>query len=176
MSDSQLQSQASKPKNLVSHYTDVFKGLGLIKSDATIHIDKTIPPVIDPPGKIPYAIQVHAEIKRMLQLGVIVKQMEPTEWVNSITIVRKPSKIRICLDPTKLNRAIRRSPFPTTTIEEIIAKTSNAQHFLVLDAQTGYWQIKLDYQSSLLCTFNTTRGYHLKSRPWVIFSVRRCNA
>ena len=60
----------------------------------------------------------------MVKLGVIVQQIEPTPWVNSITMVKKPDKIGICLDPTKLNKAILRGQYPTKTIEQVIAKTS----------------------------------------------------
>ena len=65
----------------------------------------------------------------MIRLGVIVEETEPTPWVSSITIVQKPNKAHICLDHTKLNKAILKSPYPTHTIEEIIAKTSNAKYF-----------------------------------------------
>jgi hypothetical protein len=44
----------------------------------------------------------------MVNLGVIAKQDEPTDWVSSMVVVRKPGKLRICLDPKDLNRAIKR--------------------------------------------------------------------
>ena len=156
-------------KGLVRSYLDVFTGLGLIKTNTKIHVNPNITPSVDPPRRIPYAIRekVQAELQRMIKLGVIVEQHEPTEWVNSITIVQKPNKLRICLDPTKLNRAIHRCHFPTKTIEEVIASTSGAQYFTVLDAQSGYWQIQLDEQSSRLCTFNTPWGrYRYKRLPF----------
>ena len=95
-------------KQLVNKYKHVFKGLGCIKSNAVIHIDSNISPVIDPPRRIPHAIQeaVRNELDKMMEMGVIVKQDSPTPWVNSITIVKKPNKLRICLDPTKLNCSI----------------------------------------------------------------------
>ena len=55
----------------------------------------------------------------------------------------KPNKIRISLDPTKLNKAIQCGAYPTRTIEEVVAGTVNAKFFSVLDAQSGYWQIEL---------------------------------
>lgn len=77
------------------------------------------------------------------------KQDEPTEWVNSITVVRKPNKIKP--NPTKLNRAILRSAHHTRTIEEVLL--ANTDH--MLDANSGYWRIRLDEYSSKLCIFNT---------------------
>ena len=152
--------------NLVNTYADVFKGLGTIMVNAHIHVDKTVTPVVDPPRRIPHAIEkkVKEELEKMIKLGVIAEQVEPTPWVSSITIVKKPNKIRICLDPTKLNKAIKRGQHATKTIEEVIAKTSGARYFSVIDANKGYWQIKLDIESSKLTTFNTPWGRYRYTR------------
>ena len=114
---------------------DETQGLGTIKSDAKIYTDPNVTPSIDPPRRIPHAIEkdVQAELEHMIKLGVIVHQYE-ADWVSSITIVKKPNKILVCLDPTKLNRAILRGPYPIKTVEEVIAKTSGAKYFSVLDA------------------------------------------
>ena len=153
-------------EKMVKEYIDVFTGLGCIKTNTIIHVNNEIEPVIDPPRRIPYAIQdqVKKEITRMLDIGVIVRQEQPTEWVNSITIVQKPNKIRVCLDPTKLNKAIKRGPFPTKTIEEVAAKVAGATVFSVLDANSGYWQVELSEASSKLTTFNTPWGRYRYTR------------
>ena len=153
-------------EQLVSEYQDVFTGLGLIKANANIYINNKIEPCIDPPRRIPYAIQnqVKQELDRMLKLGVIVQQNSPTPWVNSITIVKKADKVRVCLDPTKLNKAIRRGPHQTKTIDEVIARTAKSKYFSVIDAKTGYWQIELNAPSSHLCTFNTPWGRYRYTR------------
>ena len=44
------------------------------------------------------------------------------------------------------------------TIEEVVAGMPQAKVFSVLDATSGYWQVKLDETSSKLCTFNTPYG------------------
>ena len=94
----------------------------------------------------------------MEQTGVIVRQTEPTDWVNSMVAVVKPNKIRICIDPRDLNKAIQRDHLPMMTIEEVVAGMPQAKVFSVLDATSGYWQVKLDETSSKLCTFNTPYG------------------
>lgn len=45
----------------------------------------------------------------MEQMGVITRQVEPTDWVNSMVTVVKLKKIRICMDPQDLNEAIKKS-------------------------------------------------------------------
>ena len=137
---------------------DIFTGLGCIKRKCHIHTDSKVEPVIDPPRRIPNAIrnQVQAKIDNMEEQGVIVKQHDPTPWMNSITIVRKPGKVRVCLDPNKLKKAILRSLYPVKTFEETVAEMPDAKVFSTLDA--GYWQMQLDEESSKLCTFNTPWG------------------
>ena len=152
-------------------YDDVFRGLACIQSGAHLHVDPNVTPSVDPPRRIPHAVreQVKAELDRMESLDVICKQVEPTPRVTSMTIVRKPNKIRVCIDPTKLNKAIRRRPHPTRTIEEVAASLSQSTVFSCLDANSGYWQIALDDDSSKLCTFNSQWGrYRFKRLPFGI--------
>ncbi len=44
-------------------------------------------------------------------------------------------------------------------IEEVTTKLSNTKFFMKLDARSGYWQIILDQESSMLTTFNTLFGH-----------------
>ena len=92
--------------------------------------------------------------------------------VNSMFAVVKPNKIRICIDPRDLNEAIRMEYFSMTTIEEIVADMPQAKVFSVLDDTSGYWQVKLDEESSKLCTFNTPFGrYRFTRLPFGIKSA-----
>ena len=90
---SMLRQPADEP---VSKYCDPFKGLGTIKVKAEIHTDPiNVTPVIDPPCRILSAIDLDVKLDCIIKLAVIVKQDEPTLWVSSITILRKPGKIRV---------------------------------------------------------------------------------
>ena len=95
----------------------------------------------------------------MVEEGILTPVNEPTDWVSSMVTVIKPNKLRICIDPKDLNRAIKRSHYPMPTIEEVAIKLSKAKVFTVLDAKSGFWQIKLDEESSMLTTFNTLFGH-----------------
>lgn len=73
----------------------------------TIGVDKPVTPVVHPPRKIPIAIKdkVKTELDRKTEMGVIVKQEELSERVNSMVTVIKPNgKIRTCIDPRDLNK------------------------------------------------------------------------
>ena len=45
-----------------------------------------------------------------------------------------------------------------STFEEIVTRMPNAKVFSVLDASSGFWQVKLDPFSAKLCAFNTPFG------------------
>ena len=99
-------------------YKDLFDGLGCIDGEYSIEVNPEVPPVVHPPRRIPEPLieDVNKELKAMLENDVIFKVDEPTDFVNSIVPVRKPDKsIRICIDPTDLNRAIKRHHHPLPT-------------------------------------------------------------
>ena len=95
----------------------------------------------------------------MENIGVIKKVTEPARWVSSMIPVSKSNgEIRVCLDPRELNQAIQRQHYPMPSIEDVTARMPNAKVFSKFDATSGYWQLKLTDESSLLTTFNTPFG------------------
>ena len=178
-----LTSDKPGPQNLeqstvFEKYQDIFEGLGCIPGEYNIEIDPSVTPVVHPCRKIPF--KQHESLKneliRMEQMNVIAKVNEPTEWVSSIVLASKSNgKIRVCLDPKDLNRAVKRHHYKLPTRDEIMAQFSNARVFSKLDASQGFWQMKLSKESSYLTTFNTPFGryrytrlpYGIKSAPEV---------
>ena len=58
------------------------------------------------------------------------------------------------------------------TIEEVVQNMPDANVFTKLGATSGYWQLKLDEESSKLCTFNTPFGrYRFQRLPFGIVSA-----
>ena len=171
-----IDSIGSKTEDMLDDYKDVFTGLGCI-SDATHHIkiDQDHQAVVHPPRRVPVTLRskVKTELKCMEQLNVIERVHEPTDWVNSMVTVIKPNgKLRICIDPRDLYKAIKREYYPMRTIEEIITRMPNAKVFSVLDAKSGFWQVKLDHESAKLCTFNTPFGrYMFKRLPFGLYII-----
>ena len=72
-------------------------------------------------------------------MGVIVPVKTPTDWVSLLVVVEKQKggKLRVCLDPHDLNRAIKREYHPLPTLEDITAKLWKAKFFTKLDARLG---------------------------------------
>ena len=95
----------------------------------------------------------------MERQGIIARVTQPTDWVNSMIIREKENGwLRICLDPKDLNKAIKREYHPIPTLEEITPKLTGANLFSKLDARNGYWNVRLDEESSYLTTFSTPCG------------------
>ena len=90
---------------------------------------------------------------------LIRKVDEHTDWVSSLAYTTKrDGSLRICLDPQKLNNALRRCSHKIPTLEELNPMFTNAKIFTKLDAKAGYWAVNLDESSQLLTTFRTPFG------------------
>ena len=88
-----------------------------------------------------------------------MEQVEPTPWVSSVTFPRKPNgDVRICLDPSNLNKAIIREHHKPMTVEEIANELAGATVYTKTDALKAFLQIHLMHEASLLTTFNSHRG------------------
>ena len=118
-------------------------------------------PQLPLPRRVPEALRepLKNELVSLVEQGILAKVTEPTDWVNSLVCVTKSTgALRLCLDPKDLNRAIKRPHYLTPTLEDILPKLNGAICFSILDARSGYWNIKLAQESSLLATFNLPFG------------------
>ena len=100
-----LKSTQAQVDELLKGYDKQFTGLGCLPGEQTIVIDPSYTPVVHPPRRVPLALkeQIKEKLQRMENIGVVVKQKEPTDWVNSMVTVIKPEKIRVCIDPRDLS-------------------------------------------------------------------------
>lgn len=143
----------STKEELIKQHASVFHGLGEFSGEHHIHIDPTVTPVIHGCRKIPLAVinRLRVTLDDLLKADVIEPVSEPTTWVNSLVVTEKKDKkkLRVCLDPTDLNKAILRQHDSIPTADEVLCKLAGQMIFTVLDEKDGYWQVKLDKESSL---------------------------
>ena len=133
----------------------MFEGLGTIEGEFAIVLKKDAKPyALATPRRIslPLKGQVEEELKGMEALGVICKVNVPTEYAKG------NNKVRICVDLTKLNRSVCHEQHILPSVEQTLAQLKGAKIFSKLDANSGFWQIKLSPQSALLMTFITPAG------------------
>lgn len=168
-------SSTKQNMGILNEFPDVFVGIGCLPGTYKIELNDEVQPVVHAPRKLPVALkdQVKNKLDEMQKDGIIEKVEGPTDWVNSMTVVKKPNgDLRICLDPRDLNRAIKREHFKLPTLEEITTNLSGAKYFSTLDAKQGFWHVKLHNSSTDLCTFNTIFGrYKFLRMPYGISSA-----
>ena len=52
---------------------------------------------------------------------MIKKEEEPTDWVSSLVVTEKPNgKLRVCIDPQHLNKALKRSHYRIGTLYRMV--------------------------------------------------------
>ena len=147
---------------LLNEYKDVFEGIGTLPGGPYhIQLKSDCKPVQHPPRQVAVSLKpaYQTELKRLLALGVIAEVKEHTEWINSVVPVKKSDgTLCLCLDPKDLNKAIHRNQWYSRTIDDILPKLGDSSCFTLLDAASGFWHVLLDYESSILTTFNTPWG------------------
>ena len=170
---------------IVKEFADVFNGVGKLPVEHDIRLlsgDRRVDPVICAASRVPFKLEerVFRKLDQMVADRIITPVTEPTEWVSRMMIVGKPDgDVRICLDPSELNKAIQRQHFTVPTVDQLFAKICKARFFCSLDAASGFYQIPLTTASSYLCTMATPRGryrflrlpFGLKSAPEVYLQV-----
>ena len=109
------------------------------------------------------------KLDEMESQGVIVKVTEPTEWCSGIVVQPKKNPadendIRVCVDHRPLNKAVKRERFILPTFDDISTKMKGCKVFSRIDLKSGYHQLPLDEESSLLTTFITPFGRYRYTR------------
>ncbi|KAJ8885043.1 hypothetical protein PR048_011239 [Dryococelus australis] len=134
----------------IAKYEDLFSGIGSLPSQVNLTLDPGKEPLIEPQRKGIGWIRLIEVVSKIA-----------IWWASSIIVIEKPSgKLRICLDPLYLNKAIIRPRFPMPDFEDVKSKLIKAKFFTCLDATSTFWAMPLDHESFLACTFNTPFCYY----------------
>ena len=93
---------------------------------------------------------------------------ETSEWCNGFVLVPKANgKVRLCLDLVQLNQVLIRPVHRGPTLNNILPRLNNIQYMLIINASSGYHNLKLDKQSSYLTTVSCLFGrYQYKHLPF----------
>ncbi|XP_038060249.1 uncharacterized protein K02A2.6-like [Patiria miniata] len=159
---------------ILQEYKDIFTGLCKLPGHYHIELDEMVKPVQNTRRRVPIPIreELKAKLQSLEQEKIIRKVEEPTSWISSMVVVKKPNKLRICLDPQNLNKGIKRNHYPIPTIEKVAPRLAKAKVFSVVDAKDGFLQVVLDEESSYLTTFWTPHGrYRWLRMPFGISSA-----
>ena len=130
-----------KKEHIMARFPDVFQGVGKFPGEPyKIQLNSKVSPKQTPCRPVPIHLKqaFKAEIDKMLKAGVLKPVHEATPWINSFVLVKGNDqhgqpKLRICLDPTNLNKAIVREPYHFKTPEDIAHLLADATVLTVLD-------------------------------------------
>ena len=165
-------------ENIVSHpkVKVLFSGVGRFKRDPVhITLRGNYEPVQKAARRVPIAVEAKfkAELDSMVAQGILSPYLAETgsrnlstfrnapEWLNSFVIVRKPNgDIRVCLDPTDLNKAIVRPVCNSHTIDDVVHLLRDAKYFAVFDGTKGFFHVPLDEESKRLTAMLTPFGIY----------------
>ena len=148
-------------RDLHTLYPNSFDRIGDMYGEYDIKTDPSKPSVQHGRCKVPieHKAEIKKELNEMVHRGIIVKQTELTPWVNSLTYPKKPNgKLRICLDPKDLNKAIIQERHKAPTLEEITHVLTGVTKFSKVDGNKAFFRMHLTKRASLLTTFNMHLG------------------
>jgi hypothetical protein len=146
---------------ILDTYHEVFEGIGCLPGEYKIELDEEVTPRQCHNRKIALSMKkdLKTKLETLEQKGIVAKVDHPTPWISNIVPVRKPNgTIRVCIDPTNLNKVIKRNHFYMPTLDDVLPELDGAKVFSLCDAKDGFLQVKLDEASSDLTTFWTPFG------------------
>lgn len=118
------------------------------------------PPIRDTTCRIPARLvpELKQEVEEMLATGII--EPSRSEWCSPVVLVPKKddSKLRFCVNFSKLNAVSAFDPYPMPRVDELIDRLGKANFLTTLDLCKGYWQVPLTESSKDLTTFRVPSG------------------
>ena len=126
-------------EGLIKKFPEVFsEGVRKLAGEHHIRNDATVDPIQHAPRRVPVALRakVKEALENLEKQEIVTPVTKPTPWISSmVTVPKKNGKLRICLDPRDLNRAIQREHYPLPTIEDIATRLHGAKVFTKLDGR-----------------------------------------
>ena len=123
-----VRSIPANKQNFLEQYQDVFDGLGKILVKCSIILKENSIPTLLYKKWIPFIRKL--ELNTMQERGIKSNVDYSTDWISNMQVVDKSNgSLRICIDPTALNKCIKR------------------EHLLIpiqQDNRSGFWQLELD--------------------------------
>nr|XP_058966742.1 uncharacterized protein K02A2.6-like [Pocillopora verrucosa] len=148
-------------ERIFATYPDIFQGLGCMEGVLRLEVDESASPPIMPSRRVPLTLRklLKEELAHLERANVITREEEPTDWVSCLVVTEKPNgKLRVCIDPQHLNKALQRSHYPLPVIEDILPELADVKVFSKAYLKDGFLQIQLDQESGKLATFQTPWG------------------
>ena len=149
--------QKGKLLQLCTKYSHLFDGkLGNWKTEPVDLIlkDPNCKPVYQKPYPVPKSkeMKLKKECEMLVKHGVL-RKVNKSEWgMPAFTISKPDGSLRSLADSRKLNKLIRRMPYPLPKIQDLLQKLEGFQWATSFDLNMGYYHISLTPNASKMCT------------------------
>ena len=150
-------SSADYKTKVVDKYSKLFKGLRVMKDNYSVTLKEDAKPFqMTVPRKAPLPLyqKTKEELDRMLETGVISRVDQPIEWCAPMVVT--PKNKSQGMRGLKQAQRVRQEREPPTSSR--VGRLVGSRVFTKLDANSGFWQIKLAWKSRPLTTFITPWG------------------
>lgn len=110
--------------------------------------------------------EAYQEIDRLLNMGVIEESNSP--WCSPAVLVRKPGKVRLCIDSRKLNAVTKKDSYPLPHINGLLSRLKDTYFISGIDLKDAFLQIRLTESSKEKTAFVVPGRplYHYKYMPF----------
>ena len=106
-----------------------------------------------------FAAEEESHLQKMLDAGVI--QESVSEWAAAPVLIRKADgNVRYCIDYRALNKVTVKDVFPLPLIDDCLDTLSGNVWFSKLDANSAYWQVRIDPEDRKKTAFQTKYGLY----------------
>ena len=131
----------TQKEQIKSLYSDVFEGIGHFPGKPYhINLDQSVTPVQTQCRPVPVHLKevFKQEINKMLDAGILKPVEKGNPWIHNFVLVKGKNpdgsiKLRICLDPTNLNKAEIYEPYCSNTPEDIAHLLANVKVITATD-------------------------------------------
>ena len=142
-------------RDIINELQDVFEGKTPLRSR---QVSSSSGPACT---QSPFSLKetLRGELDQLVKKGMLVPVDVPTDWISSMIVAtRRNGKIRLCIDPKPLNKALKRNRYPVPLLDDLLTQQTNVKVFSVINAKIGFWNVQLDDESSMLTTFGAPWG------------------
>ena len=132
-----------------NEYCNVFTGIEDFKGKFLLQVKEDTKPYEVSPCSIVYALHklLWQKLDRLQDQKILAPLGvdETAEWSDSFVIVPKRNvTVWLSLDPSRLNQALIWKVYVGPTRNDILPKLTNVYYMTLIDASSGYQNLKLD--------------------------------
>ena len=131
----------------------MFEGLGELEGEFKIKLKYNLTSLaltVAKKASLPFLEKTKVELDRMLEMGVISRVTEPTQWSKPVFVLPKPGRdVRIGVDLTNVNAKTLRGLHPLPSVDYTLANLAGQRYSptWMRTVQFG----KAEYVMNLVC-------------------------